>query len=195
MHLFTTLLLAHLFADFPLQTNGLAKLKKESLTGVFLHVLVYVAMTAWAIRDPWTYWPLILGLGLIHFLIDALKKYCPPTLETFYFLIDQGLHFLSIGVATLLALRWWTNPPQSNLPADIVLIALVGALILASMVFCWVWVNSLSEEHVQQHSLLRWTKQQMLVLEQRIGLVLLGFVFAISTYHWLTTVFHFGNRW
>jgi len=195
MHLFTTLLLAHLFADFPLQTNGLAKLKRESLAGVFLHVLVYIAITTWVIREPLTYWPLILGLGVVHFLIDALKVHCPQTVGTFYFLIDQCLHFLSIGVATFLALRWWANPPHSNLPYDVVRIALGCALVLAGMVFCWVWVNNLNEEQVQQHFLLRWTKQQMLVLEQRMGLVLLGCVFAIPTYQWLTTIFHFGNRW
>ncbi len=195
MHLFTTLLLAHLFADFPLQTNGLAKLKKERLAGVFLHVLVYIVITAWVIHEPLHYWPLILGLGIVHFLIDALKTHCARTLETFYFVIDQCLHVSSIGIATFFALRWWAESPQSRLPYNVVLMALGYALILASMVFCWVWVNSLSEEHVQQHSLLRWTKQQMLVLEQRMGLVLLGFVFAVPTYQWLTTLFNFEGRW
>ncbi|MEZ4731139.1 MAG: DUF3307 domain-containing protein [Caldilineaceae bacterium] len=190
MHLLTTLLLAHLFADFPLQFNSLAKLKKESLTGVFLHVLIYVAITAWTIEEPLTYWPLIVGLGIVHFLIDALKIRLPPTVETFYFLIDQGLHFISIGIATLAAFHVWATPPRSVVPNHVAMIALGCALVLASMVFCWVWVNNLNEEHVQRHFVLRWVKQQMLSLEQRIGLVLVGFVFAGPTYQWLATIFH-----
>jgi hypothetical protein len=190
MHLLTTLLLAHLFADFPLQTDGLAKFKRESLMGVFLHVLVYMLITTLVIREPLAYWPLILGLGVVHFLIDALKTRYKQTWETFYFVIDQCLHFLSIAIATFWAIHWYLEPPQSILPYEIVLTGLGCALILALMVFCWVWVNSLSDDHVQRHVLLRWTKHQMLVLEQRIGLILIGFVFASPTYQWLATIFH-----
>lgn len=46
MNLLMTLLLAHLFADFPLQSNSLARLKETRIMGVFLHVLVHVAVTA-----------------------------------------------------------------------------------------------------------------------------------------------------
>lgn len=194
MHLLTTLLLAHLFADFPLQTNGLAKLKRESLTGVFLHVLIYVAITGLAIQKPLAYWPLILGLGAIHFVIDASKGSYTQKFEAFYFLIDQCLHFISIGIATLFTLYLYAQPPQSVWPYNLVLIALACALLLAIMVFCWVWANSLSEEQVQRHFLLRWTKHQMLTLEQRIGLLLIGFVFAGPTYHWLSTIFHFVTK-
>jgi Protein of unknown function (DUF3307) len=190
MQLLTTLLLAHLFADFPLQTNGLAKLKKECLFGVFLHVFIYVIITALVIHEPGNYWLLILGLGVMHFLIDALKLYYRQIVETFYFVIDQCLHLLSLAIATYFTLHWYAEPPQSTLPYAVVLIALGGALILALMVFCWVWVNSLKEEQVQRHLILRWIKYQMLMLEQRIGLVLIGFVFAAPTYKWLTNIFH-----
>ena len=194
MHLFATLLLAHLFADFPLQTNGLAKLKKERLVGVFLHVLVYVAITTMVLHEPLHNWPLIVGLGIVHFFIDALKAHCPPKLETFYFVIDQALHLLSIAIATYLTLYWWATPPQSSLSYTLVCVALGFALILAGMVFCWVWVNNLSEEQVQQHFLLCWIKWQLLGLAQRIGLVLLCVVFAAPAYQWLTSIFHLGNR-
>lgn len=73
MHLLTTLLLAHLLADFPLQTNALAKLKRASLTGVFIHVLIYVLITTLVMREPARYWALIGGLGGVHFLIDSIK--------------------------------------------------------------------------------------------------------------------------
>jgi hypothetical protein len=189
MHLLTTLLLAHLFADFPLQTNGLAKLKKESLVGVFLHVLVYVAITTLFLVRPLEYWALIVGLGIVHFLIDALKTRYKQTFEPYYFVFDQCMHFLSIALATYLALIFYHPPPTSIIPSGVATIALVCALLLAFMVFCWVWVNSLNEERVQSHFLLNWAKHQMLELEQRIGLVLIGFVFAGPTYQWLTNLF------
>lgn len=188
MHLLTTLLLAHLFADFPLQTNGLAKLKRESLTGVFLHVLVYVAITTLFLEHPLDYWVLILGLGVVHFLIDALKTRYKQTFEPYYFVFDQCLHFLSIALATYLALTYYYSPPTSVVPPGVATVALGCALILGFMVFCWVWVNSLNEEQVQSHFLLKWTKHQMLELEQRMGLVLIGFVFAAPTYQWLTNL-------
>ena len=188
MHLLTTLLLAHLFADFPLQTNGLAKLKRESLTGVFLHVLIYVTITACFLSYPFRYWGLVLGLGAAHFGIDALKIRYKQTFEPYYFVFDQCLHLLSIIVATYIALTYYHQPPQSIVSYEIMTLALGCALLLAFMVFCWVWVNSLNEERVRNHFLLYWAKHQMLELEQRIGLVLIGFVFAGPTYQWLTNV-------
>lgn len=190
MHLLATLLLAHLFADFPLQTNALAKLKKTSLAGVFIHVLIYVLITTLVIRDPAHYWALIGGLGMIHFVIDSIKTRHPRSVETSYFVIDQCLHFLSIGLATYLAMLYYVVPPQSILPYEVVLVGVGFAFILAFMVFCWVWVNSLNEEQVNRHYFLQWAKHQMLELEQRIGLLLIGFVFAAPTYQWLTNIFH-----
>jgi hypothetical protein len=98
------------------------------------------------------------------------------------------LHFLSIALATYLALLYYPQLPATIVPFGVVTVALVCALLLALMVFCWVWVNSLTEERVQSHFLLNWTKHQMLELEQRIGLVLIGFVFAAPTYQWLTNL-------
>ncbi|MBX3015744.1 MAG: DUF3307 domain-containing protein [Caldilineaceae bacterium] len=194
MHLLITLLLAHFLTDFPLQTNGIAKLKKERLVGVFLHVLIYVAITALTIQDPLGYWPLILGLGVAHFLIDAYKQRYVKSVAPFCFLVDQGFHLASIGLATLGAFTWYVVPPQSMLPYPLALMALACASLLAVMVFCWVWTNSLSEEALQRHILLRWTKRQMLELEQRIGLLLIGFVFAGPTYQWLTALLHVVMR-
>lgn len=218
MDLLSILLLAHLLADFPLQTNALAKLKSSSLTGVFIHVLVYVLITTLVIREPAHYWALIGGLGIVHFLIDSIKtrythKQHKPTptlpinrifactltlsqqsIETCYFVVDQCFHFLSLGIAAYLATAYYSELPQSILPYEITLVAVGFALLLALMVFCWVWVNSLSEEQVKRHTLLQWAKHQMLALEQSIGLLLIGFIFAAPTYQWLANILHsFGK--
>ena len=214
MHLLTTLLLAHLLADFPLQTNALAKLKRASLTGVFIHVLIYVLITTLVMREPARYWALIGGLGGVHFLIDSIKmrytheqheqvlpRQCAhiftcafplsqQSLEICYFVLDQCFHFLSIGLAAYLATVCYAKLPQSILPYEITLVAVGFALLLAFMVFCWVWVNSLSEEQVKRHIVLQWAKHQMLALEQSIGLLLIGFIFAAPTYQWLSNFLH-----
>ncbi|MEZ4869097.1 MAG: DUF3307 domain-containing protein [Caldilineaceae bacterium] len=178
MHLLITLLLGHLLADFPLQTNGLAKLKKKSLGGVFLHVLIYMTITALLLRAPFTYWPLIVGLGAVHFTIDTLKMYCNLKNEVLCFVIDQILHFITVALAVVLAYRTWNEVPVGILSNHVLIGTFLCAFVMALMVFCWVWANSLNEEQLKRHYLLPWIKQQMLVLEQRMGLALIGLIFA-----------------
>lgn len=177
MHLLTTLLLAHLFADFPLQTNGLAKLKKSSLTGVFIHVMIYMVVTALLLQDPFHYWPLVLGLTAAHFIIDAGKTICKLKSEVYCFILDQGLHFATVAFAAYLAHQYWSPAPVGILPNTFLLSAFLCAFGLAIMVLCWIWTNGLSEEEVNRHIFLRWVKERMLILEQRVGLVLLILVF------------------
>lgn len=177
MHLLITLLLAHLFADFPLQTNGLAKLKKTHLSGVLIHVLIYMVVTALLLQNPFHYWPLIVGVAVAHFLIDAAKINCKFRNEVNCFVLDQFLHFISVALAAYLAHQYWSPAPVGILPDTLLLAAFLCAFALAIMVFCWVWTNGLSDEQINRHVFLRWAKDRMLPLEQRIGLVLVILVF------------------
>ena len=52
MQLFATLLLGHLIADFPLQTDWVVQFKKRHITGLALHASIHVGVTALLIRDP-----------------------------------------------------------------------------------------------------------------------------------------------
>ena len=73
VNFFATLLLAHLLADFPLQTNTIAALKSKSVHGLLMHVGVYMAAT-WALLGfGLTICPLIMLLGIAHFAVDWLK--------------------------------------------------------------------------------------------------------------------------
>ena len=66
MELMATLVLAHLLADFPLQSNAIAAAKAKSLYGLIVHVMVHVLVlwtllgfckTAWAlILEPILMW-------------------------------------------------------------------------------------------------------------------------------------------
>lgn len=173
MHLLTTLLLAHLFADFPLQSNSLARLKKSSIRGVLIHVLIYMGATALLLQQPLRYWPLVLGLGLAHFVIDAGKIIFQSQRAILSFIVDQLLHVTTVVMAVYLAHLSWQPVPQGVLSDQILAIAFVCALLLAIMVFCWVWANNLSEEQIKRYFLLRWVKNEILLFEQRVGLVLI----------------------
>lgn len=176
MHLLITLLLAHLLADFPLQSNRLARLKQSSLRGVFIHVLIYMVATAFLLRQPLQYWPLVLSLGIAHFVIDAVKIVCKSQRAILCFVIDQIMHVSTVVVAVYWAQRVWQPMPRGILADHLLVPAFVCSLLLATMVFCWVWTNDLSEEQLKRYFLLRWVKSEILLLEQRVGLVLIGIV-------------------
>lgn len=176
MNILITLLIAHLFADFPLQTNKLAKLKEKYWYGVLLHVFIHVVVMALFIHESLSYWRLLLGIGAAHFVIDGLKLLYPAQKGIAYFLFDQLLHLATLGVATYLVHQGGQPAPSSSLPQEWLLPILSGAFIPAIMVLLWIWTNSLSHEFLAQCSLLYWTKYQILSIEQRIGIVLFLFV-------------------
>lgn len=176
MNILITLLIAHLFADFPLQTNKLAQLKEKYWYGVLLHVLVHVLVMSLLIHESLSYWPLLLGVGAAHFIIDGLKFFCPAQKGIVYFLVDQLLHVGTIVVAAYLVHQDGLSAPVSILPQAWLLPILSGAFVPAIMVLLWIWTNSLSHEFLAQSSLLYWTKYQILSIEQRIGVLLFLFV-------------------
>jgi len=177
MQLLFTLILAHLFADFPLQSNALARLKKYHLTGVLLHVAIYMAVTALLLENLLVYWPLVAGLGAVHFLIDGAKmRFAQGKDGPLAFLIDQSLHLVSMVAAAYLAQQLWTPAPQGILPCNWLHLVLLAACIPAAMVYFWVWTDSSGRVHLHHSRWLRWIHQRVLLVEQRFGLVLVGVV-------------------
>ncbi|MBV7338501.1 DUF3307 domain-containing protein [Chloroflexi bacterium TSY] len=73
IEIFATLLLAHLLADFPLQTNAVARLKMKGGWGLAPHILIHVAVLALLLQDPIRQGTLLLVLGCTHWLIDWIK--------------------------------------------------------------------------------------------------------------------------
>lgn len=183
MNLLLTLLIAHLFADFPLQTNALARLKEKHWLGVFLHALVHIVIMALLLAQRDRYWPLILGVGAAHFVIDAIKLLYPSIKGIGYFLLDQLLHVAILYLAAAWAQAIWQPAPLGILPDAWLLPLLMGALIPAFMVFLWLWANTISQEYSTRFYLVEWAKYQMLAVEQRIGLLLLAFVFLQPAFH------------
>ena len=106
MHLFYRLLLAHVIADFPLQTNQIFKVKTNTEWGVLFHTLIVlifsILFTFPYLQDPKVI-IILLVIFLSHTVIDKLKlEYSKKTNKagTRVLLLDQALHIVIIAVLT-----------------------------------------------------------------------------------------------
>jgi hypothetical protein len=122
---FLTIYLAHLLSDFVFQTARLVEQKRRGkAAGYLLHGLIHyfsiAIITGFVLRGsillPRTHL-VILGLTLVHLLIDFAKiqlarKY-PFCDESWAYVSDQLLHFLTVGLAA------WLLSPFGELSAFI----------------------------------------------------------------------------
>ncbi|WP_299390456.1 DUF3307 domain-containing protein [uncultured Gelidibacter sp.] len=99
------LILAHLIGDFFLQPTSWVKEKeKQKLKSpkLYLHVLIHVALLFLVLWDL-SKWPIILIIGVSHFVIDALKLLIQKKkTKRLLFFIDQLLHIM-----VLVAVYWF----------------------------------------------------------------------------------------
>ena len=121
------LLLAHVLADFVLQTNGMVANKARPLT-MAAHGAVVLATAALATgtASPW-----LLALAAAHLAIDAVKT-ASGKRGLWPFLVDQAAH-----MATLLALALWqpgllASGAWQGLPLAPSVMALAAGAILAT---------------------------------------------------------------
>lgn len=94
--LFTKLLLAHLIADFLLQTNRWVLHKETNKARsryLYFHVLFHFLVTMLLLWDV-SYWKMALIIAVSHYAIDLAKLYANPffRLKSIPFFIDQFLH-------------------------------------------------------------------------------------------------------
>lgn len=101
--MFWTLLLAHLLADYPLQTDQMVIAKKH-LPGLLLHVGIHwVVMMLLFLPVIWITWPYILIVTILHFFIDAFKNFLArerPQWVIGSYIFDQTLHMSSLVLVT-----------------------------------------------------------------------------------------------
>jgi len=103
---FFRLILAHLLADFVLQTRWIVK-RKETASGLAIHIsLVGLTMlvVAWDHLADW--WPWLLIILVVHAATDWAKIRVEPRLHLppiIPFLIDQAVHVLTIAAVVALA--------------------------------------------------------------------------------------------
>ncbi len=100
--LFLALIVGHLLADFPLQTDFIYKLKIRGWYGIIPHALVHIGVLALVLAQPDHYWPLLFTVFSAHFFIDWVKLRLRVPVESFGFLADQLFHVASLLVITML---------------------------------------------------------------------------------------------
>ena len=128
--LFLSLVLAHLVADFMLQTGESCKDKKErhwKSQHHYLHALIVFGL-AWLVSWDVCFWWGALAIGVAHFVIDMWKSYREDNVK--WFALDQVFHLLVIaGVA-----YGWTNCHDWSLPFGIELWHVTAAV---ALLVCW----------------------------------------------------------
>lgn len=93
--IFISLLAGHFLADFALQTEDFVRRKRE-LSTLSLHAFL-VALVSYILLGLLSAWPVAIAVGVTHALIDFVKTHSTRR-EIALFLIDQGVHFLTLGL-------------------------------------------------------------------------------------------------
>ncbi len=111
------LLLAHMLADYVLQTNWLVARKSQGWEGLALHGLMVFVMSLLVLPAylPVLFFPL-LAMSLVHTFQDWVKVYTGPRIKIHPFipyLIDQVLHYIQIAIVQVLFGAWLQPPPGS----------------------------------------------------------------------------------
>lgn len=167
MTLFAALLLAHLIADFPLQTSTIYALKVQSWKGVAIHVLLHVVVTALLLQPLLTMLPLLLILGVAHFIIDYAKVQWATERQWPGFLVDQMAHLLVVAVLAYC----WQGVLISALPMVVVWPLLGYTLFLGSLVFLWTLAGDLVKANQGGTALVQWSYKNLLRLSNYAGLL------------------------
>ena len=118
---FAALFLAHVLADYVLQTTWMVVNKRRAIAmaahiGLVLGTMCLTTLTF----NPW-----FLGLALAHLWIDVVKTYAMPE-GLFAYVVDQLLHIASIVGLALLAPGIWAASPLAevdNLPLYFMIVA------------------------------------------------------------------------
>ncbi len=124
---FAALFLAHVIADYVLQTTWMVVNKKRVLAMV-LHiglVLGTMCLTTMSVQ-PWFF-----GLAIAHLWIDIVKTYAMPEGIGAY-VADQMLHVGSIVGVALLAPGIWPASPLASVP-DLPLYYMIAGGVLFAM--------------------------------------------------------------
>jgi hypothetical protein len=152
-----TLFLAHLIADFPLQTNYLYERKRHSTTGLLAHSGIH-ALTAFLLTGlRWDLWYVWLFLLLSHALTDWAKLNYKAPKQWLGFLLDQLIH---LAVMVIIAL--WQPGLTGSLPSWVLLLAFCLAWIPAILMFIWVVSADVLRDQTPPPDWAVWTQKNML---------------------------------
>ncbi|OAN84415.1 hypothetical protein A8B78_07120 [Jannaschia sp. EhC01] len=124
---FAALFLAHVIADYVLQTTWMVVNKKRPIAMAAHIGLVLGTMCATTLTlNPW-----FLALALLHLWIDIIKTYAMPEGLGAY-VADQVLHIASIAGIALLAPQIWPMSPLAEVEALPLYYMIVGGVLFAA---------------------------------------------------------------
>lgn len=162
MFLFYRLLLAHIIADFPLQTIQIFKVKTNTEWGVLIHtliVLIFSIIFAFPYLEDPKVIIILLVIFLSHTVIDKLKmEYTKKTKNQSIraLLLDQALHIAIIAVSTFNFTESYllSSPFNSALlnylidiyNSDIFIVSLIGYIV--SVFFIPILLMHIKEEGI-----------------------------------------------
>lgn len=143
--MFLCLLLAHLVADFILQSNSICNDKSErrwkSNYQYWHAVLVFVI--SWLVVWDLRFWWLAAIIGVSHFFIDIWKSYREESVT--WFILDQIMHLLMIALVSWL----WVSHHDWSIPLGIN--ADYVAVVVAAII-CWKPANILIKLVLKHYS-------------------------------------------
>jgi hypothetical protein len=103
--IFGILLLAHIIADFPLQTDRIYRWKQQSAWGLAPHIMVHVVINVLLLSPFWRHtqvWIALLALAGAHAVVDRTKVILrreKPIEQLPAFAVDQVVHLILIAAA------------------------------------------------------------------------------------------------
>jgi Protein of unknown function (DUF3307) len=101
MILIIKLLLAHLIGDFLFQPESWVKAKEEKKLKawqLYPHSVIHGVLSLLIVWD-WSFWKWALLIIVVHLVIDSIKiRFQTNDSKKSWFLIDQVLHFISLGI-------------------------------------------------------------------------------------------------
>lgn len=145
VELLLCLVLAHLVADFALQTNKICKDKAEKKWESLYHYghALVVFGLSWLVVFDANFWWCALIIGVSHFAIDMWKSYRLENVS--WFVLDQILH---LGV--IAGVVWiWSDWYGWSMPFDINVKFI--AMVVAALV-CWKPANILIKLTLKHYS-------------------------------------------
>ncbi len=164
MHSLILLILAHLIADFPLQTNLIYSLKKESPAGIILHSSIH-ALTAFLLTGlRWDLWYVWLFLLVTHAITDWAKLSYKSPKQWSGFLVDQFIHLLFLVLIAI-----WQPGLTSPLPDWLIYSAFVLAWTPMILMFLWVYAGDVINSTPNPSARVRWMRENLLQASRLCG--------------------------
>lgn len=158
------LILAHLIADFPLQTNTIYHLKKESVVGILLHSGIHALMAFLLTGLRWDLWYVWLFLWVTHALTDWAKLNYKSPKQWVGFLIDQFIHLLILFIIAI-----WQPGLSSPLPDWLIYSAFVFAWIPLILMFLWIYAGDVISSTQHPSGRILWMREHLLLTSRLAG--------------------------